>query len=386
MTTASPPIELNVIHSITDVAPSDWNALTDPNDPFTEHAFLALLEESESVGKTAGWVPVHLLAHRENSLVGAVPLYLKNNSYGEYIFDWGWAQAAQRAGIPYYPKLVSAVPFTPASGRRLLAHDDDTIHALIDGIHGIAEATNALSIHILFCTQRERYLLEKRPEFIGRSTHQFHWDNNAYADFDDWLSQFRSRRRKEVRRERLVPEKMGVTVRTLRGNEISAEQWSQMRRFYERTVQKKHATAYLSDAFFSLGFERLKHTAVLFAAEQNGNPVAASLCFQRGMNLMGRYWGCDVGFESLHFELCYHKPIELCIDNGWTHFEAGAQGMHKLQRGLAPAITHSAHHLRHAGLHNAVAESMKHEVAQLESEMAWCETKLPFRRTDLTTG
>ena len=379
-------LTLEIAQSIRDVEAEEWNALTDPKDPFTEHAFLALMEESGSVGTAAGWVPVHLLAKRSNALVGAVPLYLKDNSYGEYIFDWGWAQAAQRSGLPYYPKLVSAVPFTPATGRRLLAHDEATESALMDGLHGVAKATNALSIHLLFCSSGERQRLERRPEIIGRKTHQFHWNNDQYDTFDDWLATFRSRRRKEVRRERRAPDKLGVELRMVRGDELTPEHWSCMRGFYERTIEKKYAQAYLTPEFFTLARTRLAHTAVMFMAFQRDTPVAVALCFQRGAHLMGRYWGCAPRFESLHFELCYHAPIEACIQHGWTHFEAGAQGLHKVQRGLAPALTHSLHHLRHPGLHDAVRESMTHEEAQLTREMKWCETKLPFHRQDLTTG
>ena len=379
------PIEIQVIHSMNEVEPSEWNSLVDPNDPFAEHAFLALLEESESVGRASGWVPVHMVARRGEALVGAMPLYLKNNSYGEYIFDWGWADAAGRAGIPYYPKLVSAVPFTPAAGRRILAHDAETTQALIDGLHGVAKATRAMSIHVLFCSAQERELLADRPEFIGRFTHQFHWDNDSYADFDEWLQRFRSRRRKEVRRERKAPHNLGVSVRLVRGSDVTENLWLSMRRFYERTVAKKHASAYLSQAFFEKGAQRLSHTAALFVAEKDGEPVAGSLCFQRGQHLLGRYWGCEPGFESLHFELCYHAPIEACIRNQWTHFEAGAQGMHKVQRGLAPALTHSAHHLRHQGLHEAVRDALLQEENQIHAEMQWCADKLPFHRTEPQT-
>jgi len=380
------PITLRVAESIGEIDPTEWNNLTDPNDPFTEHAFLSLLEDSGSVGPQTGWIPVHLLAHRGTQLVGAVPLYLKDNSYGEYIFDWGWAQAAQRAGIPYYPKLVSAVPFTPATGRRLLALDAEVEQALFDGLHGVAKATRALSIHMLFCREEERLLGDDRAEFIGRTTHQFHWNNNGYATFDEWLSSFRSRRRKEVRRERTAPAKLGVEVAMLRGDQLTDHHWRAMRGFYERTILKKHAQAYLTEAFFSLAADRLGHSALMFFATHDGNPVAGSLCFQRGTHLMGRYWGCLPAYESLHFELCYHAPIDACIHHGWTHFEAGAQGLHKVQRGLSPARTHSLHHLRHPGLHEAVRDAMVHEDAQVEAELKWCETKLPFHRTDLTTG
>ena len=384
MTLRSPPapIEIEVVHDLAQLPAEDWNAAVDPNDPFTEHAFLALLEESESVGRLSGWLPVHLLARQEGRVVGASPLYLKNNSNGEYIFDWGWAESAHRAGIPYYPKLVSAVPFTPATGRRLLTQDPRVAAALLDGMRGVAEATKARSVHVLFMTAAEQKAITDSETWISRTTHQFHWDNDGYTDFDDWLSRFRSRRRKEVRRERAVVGRAGCTVRMLRGEALTAEYWERLWRFYSDTTMRKHAHAYLSPEFFSLAPSRLAHSAVAFVAEVDGRVVAAALCFQRGEHLYGRYWGCEEEYRSLHFELCYHAPIEAAISNGWTHFEAGAQGMHKLQRGLVPARTYSVHHLKHRGLHQAVDQAMQDEGRQVEQEMTWLNKQTPFHRDD----
>jgi predicted N-acyltransferase len=363
-----------------DVNADEWNSLVDPNDPFTEHSFLALLEESNSVGRMAGWVPVHLLARREGRLLGASPLYLKNNSYGEYIFDWGWAEAAGRAGIPYYPKLVSAVPFTPAGGQRLLSPDPAVQSALIDGLHGVAEATKAHSIHLLFTTKEEHRLLSERTEFVGRMTHQFHWDNPGVESFEHWLSGFRSRRRKEVRRERRAGAQLGVKQRMVRGDELTPAIWQRLHQFYLDTTSRKHAEPYLSPEFFAMAPNWLAHSAVAFVAEHRGEIVAGSLCFQRGKHLLGRYWGCAPGYGALHFELCYHAPIEAAITHGWSHFEAGAQGMHKLQRGLMPQRTWSAHHIRHPGLHDAVSRATAEESAHMQSEIDWLNAKTPFHR------
>ena len=375
-----PPIELEIAHDIHTVDAAAWNRLVSPDDPFTEHAFLASLESSGSVCKETGWVPVHLLAKREQQLVGAVPLYLKNHSYGEYIFDWGWANAAHGAGIPYYPKLVSAVPFTPATGRRLLCDDPIVEQALLDGLHGVANATNAHSIHILFSTKKEHDLMDDRSEFTGRVTHQFHWDNEGYQDFDEWLGCFRSRRRKEVRRERKVASENDVTIRMVRGPEFTEKIWARLRDFYEDTTYRKHAEPYLKPAFFSRGAELLSHSALAFIAEHGGRIVAGALCFQRGQHLYGRYWGCEPEWSRLHFELCYHAPIEACIHAGWTHFEAGAQGMHKMQRGLRPVPTWSGHHIRHTGLQNAVVRSLVEERQHILAEIDWLKEKTPFHR------
>jgi len=381
-----PAIELEVLHRLVDVSADEWNTLVDPNDPFTDHSFLALLEESNCVGREAGWVPVHLLARQEGQLIGAAPLYLKNNSYGEYIFDWGWAQAAGRAGIPYYPKLVCAVPFTPASGPRLLSQDPAVQTALIDGMHGVAQATKAHSIHLLFTTQEEHQLLADRAEFVGRMTHQFHWDNAGFESFEHWLSGFRSRRRKEVRRERRAGSQLGVTQRMVRGDELTAAIWQRLHTFYLDTISRKHAEAYLSPEFFALAPTRLAHSAVAFVAEHHGEVVAGSLCFQRGQHLLGRYWGCAPGYSALHFELCYHAPIEAAIAHGWSHFEAGAQGMHKLQRGLVPQRTWSAHHIGHPGLHDAVSRATAEEGAHMESEIEWLTARTPFHRETVPAG
>jgi predicted N-acyltransferase len=381
-----PPIEIEVLHRMSDVSADDWNSLVNPNDPFTDHSFLALLEESNCVGRQAGWVPVHLLARQGEALVGAAPLYLKNNSYGEYIFDWGWAQAAGQAGIPYYPKLVCAVPFTPSSGHRLLTQDPAVQTALIDGMHGVATATKAHSIHLLFTTQEEHRLLSERAEFVGRVTHQFHWDNDNYESFDHWLSGFRSRRRKEVRRERRAGAQLGVTQRMVRGDELTPAIWQRLHQFYLDTTSRKNAEAYLSPEFFELAPKWLAHSGVAFIAEHQGEIVAGALCFQRGKHLLGRYWGCAPGYGALHFELCYHAPIEAAISNGWSHFEAGAQGMHKLQRGLVPQRTWSAHCIRHPGLHDAVSRATLEEGAHIESEIEWLNERTPFHRETPPAG
>jgi predicted N-acyltransferase len=381
-----PNLEIEVIHDIRSIPEHEWNCLVSPNDPFTAHRFLATLEESGSVGRDAGWVPVHVAARRNGELVGAIPLYLKNNSYGEYIFDWGWAQAAQRAGIPYYPKLVAAVPFTPATGRRLLTNDPDIESALIDATHGVAQAANAHSIHVLFMTHDEHEQFEKRPEFTRRVTHQFHWDNDGYTSFEHWLERFRARRRKEVRRERAAATKDGVKVHMLRGSDLNESHWAVLREFYEDTTDRKYAEAYLSKKFFELGPKRLGDTALAFMAESQGEWVAGALCFQRGTHLYGRYWGCRPGWNALHFELCYHAPIDACIQHGWTHFEAGAQGAHKIRRGLIPVRTWSAHHLRHSGLSDAVSDAMKQEAAITEHEIKVLSESAPFHRDKPGSG
>jgi predicted N-acyltransferase len=377
-----------VIRDLSEVPAEEWDALVSPDDPFTEHAFLRTLETSGSVGQGTGWQPIHVLIRRSGVLVGAAPLYLKHHSYGEYIFDWGWADAAQRAGVPYYPKLTCAVPFTPATGRRLLTGPGDLVPevawALIAGLRGVAKRTNAQSIHLLFITEEEHALLQQDPVLIPRLSHQFHWTNKGYQDFDDWLSHFRSRRRKVVRRERRAAAESGTVIRVLSGSELTDSHWAALHRFYQHTVEKKGAHAYLSPDFFYQAREQLHGSVIGFFAEHAGIPIAGALAFQRGAHLYGRYWGCDPGWERLHFELCYHLPIDLCIDRGWHRFEAGAQGIHKIQRGLMPAQTWSIHQLAHPGLARAVRTALVQECTHVQREIAMLEQHGPFRRS--TTG
>ena len=377
-------VETSVIGSLQEVAADDWNALTQPDDPFTEHGFLMALEDSGSVGPGTGWQPVHVLLRADGQLIGAAPLYLKHHSYGEYIFDWGWAEAAQRAGVPYYPKLTCAVPFTPATGRRLLTGpgplQPELARALIGGMRAVANATKAQSIHLLFTTPQEHRLLAEDTDIIPRVTHQFHWENQGYTDFSDWLSRFRARRRKEVRRERRQAQNSGATVTVMRGEDLQDRHWAALHQFYESTVEKKWAQAYLSPDFFVQVREHLAHRVVAMMAEKDGDPVAGALAFQRGVHLYGRYWGCQPGWERLHFELCYHQPIDLCISQGWQRFEAGAQGVHKIQRGLMPARTWSLHQIAHPGLSRAVRDALVHEGHQIEREITALQAHGPFHR------
>ena len=379
-------MEVSIIERLSEVPAAQWDALVGENNPFIEHAFLSALEESGSVGPGTGWQPAHLLVHDGGVLVGAAPLYVKGHSYGEYIFDWSWAEASQRARIPYYPKLVCAVPFTPATGRRLLTRGDDpepaAVEALLAGMKAVAEAADAWSIHLLFTTEAERALVSRQHGLIPRTTQQFHWHNDGYTDFDDWLSRFRSKERKKTRKERQKAMAGVDTVYALRGTEMTAKHWTTVRRFYQDTCAKKWGTAYLTPAFFDVAARTLAHRTLAFFAESEGKIIASALMFQKGAHLYGRYWGGRPGFDNLHFELCYHRPIELCIEQGWQRFEAGAQGQHKLKRGLMPALTHSAHWLRHAGLSDAVARAMRQEDVAIRRQVELLTGHGPFRRKE----
>ncbi|MFT4977587.1 MAG: putative N-acyltransferase [Myxococcota bacterium] len=376
-------MEVSVVDQISRVSAVEWDALAGADNPFIEHAFLHALEESGSVGGASGWVPAHVLVRDEGALVAAAPLYVKEHSYGEYIFDWGWAEASQRAGIPYYPKLVCAVPFTPATGRRLLSAGDaptpEQARALVAGFHAVADATKAMSIHMLFSTEAERGLLAEEHRFIPRTTQQFHWHNNNYKSFDHWLEAFRSKDRKNARRERRRAMESIDRIRVVRGDEVTVAEWQVIRAFYQDTTSRKWGQAYLTDKFFDLIGPLLGQRALVFLAEKDDEIVASALTFQKGRHLYGRYWGGQPGFKDLHFELCYHRPIEECIRNGWTLFEAGAQGSHKVKRGLMPAPTWSAHWLRHTGLSDAVGRAMEQEDHMVRAQIDATEHG-PFRR------
>lgn len=378
----APEIEVELIEGMGAVDAATWDALVQADDPFTEHAFLHTLEASGSVGEGTGWFPRHVLARRAGRLIGAAPAYVKGHSYGEYIFDWGWAEAARRAGLRYYPKVVCAVPHTPATGRRLLVAEGEgpeVITALHHGLLALADAARASSVHVLFATEPERLALTTHG-MLPRLTYQFHWEDQGYGDFDGFLAALRSPARKQIRRERRDAAAHGLDIQVLRGDDITPEVWESMARFYRSTAARKGAIPYLPDAFFALARTTLRHSALVILARRDGEPVAGTLSFQKGRHLYGRYWGCLDDFEMLHFEMCYYVPLDLCLREGWTRFEAGAQGEHKLKRGFLPSPTYSAHWIRHPGLANAIGEWLPHETDTIEQEMQILGTQGPYRR------
>jgi uncharacterized protein len=348
------------------------------------------------VGARAGCEPRLVLAYdqgrqgRQGRLVGAVPLYLKTNSHGEFIFDWGWADAAQRSGLRYYPKLVAAIPFTPATGRRLpvLEQGEDgappaaeIVAALLAGVREVAQQERASSIHVLFCTEEEKATLA-RADYLPRLSLQFHWRNRAdrpFESFDDYLATFRSRNRKEVRKERQRAAAHGLRFRVATGAELDDRDWAALHRFYVTNVRRHHGMAYLRPAFFELARETLAHRLVATLAYRDDEPVAGTVNFEKGRHLYGRYWGCLADYEMLHFELCYYQLIERAITRGYTLFEAGAQGEHKLKRGLAPAFTHSAHFIGHPGLRAAIGDYVEREALAVEESLREYAEHTPFR-------
>jgi predicted N-acyltransferase len=381
-------MEVELVPDFSAVAPEAWDALIGRDNPFVTWAFLRHLETSRSVGPGTGWVPAHILVRDQSGdLIAACPNYLKDDSYGEYIFDWGWADASERNGIRYYPKLVVGVPFTPATGPRLLVHpeaaDPDALRTLLgEALISAAEELDASSVHVLFCTEDEAEVLA-RGAFFRRGTHQFHWRNPGYEDFDDFLSQLRSSARKQLRKERRRVRESGVELSLRPGDEVTDEEWVKLFRLYTSTSNRKWGRPYLTRAFFRGAREAIGPLARVAFARDEGEIIAGALSFARGDHLYGRYWGTFRDVDCLHFELCYYQLIDAAIREGRTLVEAGAQGPHKLKRGFLPVMTHSAHHLRHPRLHAALEQAMGMERDHLERELAEVQAEGPFREDGL---
>lgn len=371
--------------SLAAVDPDAWDSLTGEDDPFVEHAFLRALETSGSVGGDSGWTPLHVTVWDGAALVAALPLYVKTHSYGEYTFDFAWASAAARAGIPYYPKLVSMTPFTPATGRRLLrAPGRDPaplVEALLAGVQAAADATHASGVHVLFASDEDRALLARHETFMERLTHQFHWHAAGDRTFDEYLGRFRADVRKQVRKERRKIAQSGLDVRMVDGPQLCDSQWSALDRFYRGTCARKGSEAYLAAPFFAhLRASRALARVVAVLAYAGDQLVAGTLNFEKGAHLYGRYWGCLEEHDSLHFELCYYRLIERAIAKGHSRFEAGAQGTHKIKRGLVPSPIYSFHWLRSPSLAAAVRDFLPREALLVQREMDLLAEQSPFHR------
>ena len=362
-----------------------WDQLAGDDDPFVEHAFLRALETSGSVGPEAGWQPVHVTVWREEQLVGALPLYAKDNSWGEYIFDFAWAHAAAQAGLSYYPKLVSMAPFTPATGQRLLVAPgqayDEVVALLLAGARAAADEVEASSIHLLFLTDDEREAVlpyELRP----RLSMQYHWENEDYETFDDYLAKFRSSKRKQLRKERRRVAESPLDIAVKQGPELTDRDWEALVRFYRVNCLRHGSYPYLTPRFFEHIRETHAHRVVAAIAYRDDEPVASSLNFEKGGRLYGRYWGCREEHDFLHFELCYYQLIERAIERGLDHFEAGAQGRHKLKRGLMPTGIHSAHWIRDPRLSRAVMDFLPAEAMEVRAQIEMLAEESPFHRSE----
>lgn len=356
-----------------------WDALDPTGNPFTSHRFLSLLEESGSVGGRSGWAPAPFVARSgEGRVAAALPAYLKSHSQGEYVFDHSWADAWERAGGSYYPKLQIAVPFTPASGPRVLARDESAARLMIQAAKRFCDEQGLSSAHATFITDEQLPLFEDAGWLI-RSDIQFHWRNDGFADFDEFLASLASRKRKAIRKERAVAAEE-ITIRALSGDAILPEHWDAFWLFYRDTGARKWGQPYLTRSAFDLIGERMADDVLLVLAFEEGQAIAGALNFIGRDALYGRYWGALVDRPFLHFELCYYQAIEAAIARGLTRVEAGAQGAHKLARGYLPVQTRSAHYIPHKGFRQAVADFLERERAGIGAEQAALQALGPFRR------
>ena len=360
------------------IAPADWNALAG-SQPFLSHAFLSALHETGCASPDTGWTPNYLTAWREGALVGALPLYSKVHSYGEYVFDWGWADAYRRHGRRYYPKWVVAVPFTPVPGPRVLAADVATQRALLQrAIDGVGEGGHS-SLHVLFPTSEEAATGEAMG-MIPRAGLQFHWTNPGYRDFADFLGTFAHDKRKKVKQERRRVAEAGVTFERIRGSAITPDDWAFFYSRYEQTYREHHSTPYLSREFFERIGNTLPGNVLLVVGSRDGQRLCAALGLHDGETLWGRYWGTREFVSGLHFEACYYQSIEFCIEQRLARFEGGAQGVHKLARGLLPVATHSLHAIGDRGFAKAIADYCARERVDIAHAADELEAASPFRQ------
>lgn len=380
---------ISVAHELSVIAASEWNALEGGiGNPFLRHEFLTNLERHGCVGDHWGWRPRHLVLRGDDGVLrGAVPLYLKDNSYGELVFDFAWADAYQRSGLRYYPKLVSAIPYSPIPGPRLLVHAAadraDIETQLIAAAHALVHDESASSLHWLFPDDAQMDALE-RHGFLRRTGCQYHWFNRGYASFDHYLERFTRDRRKKVKQERRRVRDTGIHIEVLHGDEIRAEQWEVFHRFYTSTYDKRGGYPTLTLAFMQAIGRELPRNIVLVLAKHNGEYVAGALNLRSNDTLYGRHWGCLEEFNSLHFEACYYTGIDYCIAHGLQRFEPGAQGEHKVWRGFEPTPVWSAHYLAHPAFSEAVGRYLQQEHAAMNEHLRELRGHLPFKDYDAT--
>ena len=370
-------------HTLDSVPAAQWDALAGPGQPFVTHRFLRLLETTGCVGPGTGWQPHHLLIERDGQLVAAAPAYLKAHSWGEYVFDFAWARAYERAGLRYYPRLVLAVPFTPVTGPRLLcgAHGPDATLAAFaqSALAAQAGAQGWSSVHWLFPDAAQAALLTG-PHWLARPGVQVHWHNAGYADFEAYLATFTAEKRKKARRERRAVAEAGVTLDVVSGAALDDADWRRLHRFYLDTVVRHGGQAYLNEAFFGAMADVMGRDIVVVRAWRRGRWVAAALNMRGDGALYGRYWGCSEDIPGLHFEVCYHHAVQWCIEHGVARYEAGAQGEHKLARGFVPVATHSVHHLTEPRFAAAVDSFLAGEREQYAQYREALMAHAPYRQ------
>lgn len=383
------PLKTRIIDQISEIDATTWNALANPSsarfDPFISWEFLEALEQTQAVAPATGWLPQHLILQDETGTIcGLLPLYLKTHSQGEYVFDYVWADAFQRAGGQYYPKLLSASPFTPVSGRRFLSSSDnddmETLRAvLLKTAIGTAETNQISSLHVNFVEKSEAKFLSEHGMLL-RTDQQFHWRNYNYSSFEDFLSSLSSSKRKNLRKERAKAQE-GLEFLHLTGCDLNEENWDHFYNFYMDTGARKWGSPYLNRETFSLLGERMSDRILLILAMCNGHPIAGALNFIGSDTLFGRYWGCSEYRSMLHFEVCYYQAIDYALAHNLQYVEAGAQGGHKLARGYEPVITYSAHWITHPQFRHAISDFLIRERKAVEYDNAWLNTRTPFKKS-----
>ncbi len=377
----NPDYRTRILSSLAEAGQSAWDGLvqaqTDAN-PFLSYAFLHALHESGSASEDSGWQPQFLTLWRGDALAAALPMYAKFHSYGEYVFDWAWADAYRRNGLDYYPKLLSAIPFTPVTGSRLMATDDAARAALLQALLGVQQASGLSSTHILYPPQAEALQLEAAG-FLLRKGVQFHWQNESYDSFEQFLATLEQKKRKNIRAERRKVQEAGIAMRRVEGRDATEADWRFFKRCYDHTYREHYSTPYLNLDFFLRIGAAMPDNVLLVVAERDGRPIASSLLVYDRHALYGRYWGCVEHHPCLHFETAYYQPLEFCIERRIAAFEGGAQGEHKMARGFLPQQTWSAHWLAHPGFSDAVERFLAQEGKGVEAYVGELNERSPFK-------
>jgi len=372
-----------IIASLAEVGQAQWTSLlslqADAN-PFLSYAFLDALHASGSAARKSGWQPQFLTLWQDDTLAAAMPLYVKSHSYGEYVFDWAWADAYRRNGLEYYPKLLSAIPFTPVTGGRLLARDEAARSALVKALLNLQQQADVSSTHVLYPPPQQAEALE-RAGFLLRNGVQFHWLNDGYRDFEQFLSTLEQKKRKNIRAERRKVRDAGITFRRLEGAQIGEADWRFFKRCYDHTYAAHYSSPYLNLDFFLRIGASMPDNLLLVIAERDGKPIASSLVVHDSQTLYGRYWGALEQHACLHFETAYYQPLEFCIERGLAAFEGGAQGEHKMARGFLPQKTWSAHWLAHPAFSDAVERFLEQESGGIAAYMDELDERNPFRKS-----
>jgi len=376
-------VSIKTIDTLHAISAEEWNSLAGPQFPFIQYEFLIALENHGAVGKEFGWLPYFFLAYDEDKLIGALPAYIKFNSYGEFVFDWAWADAYQQNQIRYYPKLVTSIPYTPASGPRLLISDnvkhDEIADLLIQAVLAFAEKSQLSSYHCLFTNKKDTAYFSRKPNFMMRLGCQFHWTNNNYENFSHYLEQLTSKKRKQIKRERRIVKEQEIEFEILNGFEATEFHWETYHRFYENTFERKSGMPTLSKSFFQEIARTLPESIVLVLAKHQGEYVASAFNLKGSDTLYGRHWGCSENFDNLHFEACYYQGLEYCIQHGLKYFEPGAQGEHKIARGFMPTQTWSAHWIAHPQFRESISHFLRHETEGMLHYIEELNQHSPFK-------